>query len=113
MNTKTTKKAVPQQAPKTATVPLDEMGATKLELAHSRAESAANALAARRAELENVLAQVRTHYEENGKYVVLKIDATKREVERVLASDVKAATPFRHAPEPASAPPNGVDHPTG
>lgn len=112
MRKKTTKPAaLPKAAPKVETVDLDENASTKLELAHSRAESAQNLLAARKSELDHLLTQVRTHYEENGKYVVTGITTATRKVERVLASEVKeAAQPFR---EPAGSAPSGGDQPKG
>lgn len=112
MKKNTTKvKQLPKAAPKTETVDLDPVASAKLEAAHARAESAQHLLAARKAELDNTLIQVRQHYEENGKYVVTGITTAPPKVERVLASEVKAAAkPF---PESAVASPSGGDQPTG
>lgn len=112
MKKRTTKKTEtmtqPQAVAEVEAADLDANAASALELAHLKAESAKNAAEARKAELENIILQVRARYEENGKYTVLQIDAGTKKVHRVRT--LEKAGPFR---EPASAPTSGGDQPQG
>lgn len=112
MRKKTTKNNEQKVAAQVESTDLDERAQSALEVAHLKAESAQNAAAARKAELENLLLQVRARYEENGKYTVLQIDAGTKKVHRVLTASMpkQGEQPFR---EPAREASSGGDQPQG
>ena len=64
-------------------IPLDENLALGIQLAQSRLNEAQLAVQLRQRELDSVVNTVKARYEENGKYVVTRIDFAKMVVERV------------------------------
>jgi hypothetical protein len=68
-------------------VELDEKHAAAIEIASLRVESAQNALAARRAELEVLAQSVKVHYSENGKFSVTGINLQDKKVSREAVAE--------------------------
>lgn len=105
--------AKPQAPLQSEPVQLPQADKAVLDLAIARAESAQHALAARTAELNGLIFQLRVRYEENGKYIVTTLNHAMGQIERVLASEVKnEAVPFRST-ESSGAAASGGDQPKG